>query len=92
MTPNFDNLASALLEAEGKKKKPRKKKGHNYKFDSRSGKYYKPKTISEWTSRHEGDSLTWEQEEQLIGMLRRWKKPYPTASPDSDFAAAPFGP
>ena len=45
MTRKFDKLVSALLEA-GCKKKPRKKKS-NYKWDSRSGKYYKPKTVSE---------------------------------------------
>ena len=32
---------------EGKKKTGKKKKSHSHKWDSRSGKYYKPKTVSE---------------------------------------------
>ena len=48
MTPKFNNLVSALLEADASKKKTtRKKKSNSHKFDSRSGKYYKPKAVSE---------------------------------------------
>ena len=48
MTPKFNNLCSALLQAESKKKS--KKKKNTYKWDSRSGKYYKPKAVSEGMS------------------------------------------
>jgi len=47
MTLNFDNLVNALLESSACKKKASKKKSRDYKFDSRSGKYYKPKPVEE---------------------------------------------